>query len=252
MTELGAYILDHQTLYELKSRLDYSGDTMLKVLEGVDNYLEGVKDVLKEQVDNLREQWEEAQRQLSEAEDALSACEASQTWDEEDHEYHPSCNWEWSAVERARDHERECRDKYERGERILNEVESEISKYKEPGGILAPPGAERYLENLAKDHTNKAIQKLDDIIEIVEKYLRFGVTLSRPGANQVSIPEKDNTHEPTSSPTLGEKAGAFNMGTQRVIEANYKIESATRVMVCERCGRPITFCICPRIKEREY
>lgn len=252
MAELGAYILDHQTLYELKSRLDYSGDTMLKVLEGVDNYLEGVKEVLKKQVDILREQWEEAQRELSEAEDALSACEASQTWDEEDQEYHPSCNWERSAVERARDYEYKCREKYERGERILSEVEYEITKYKEPGGVIAPPGAEKYLENLAKDHTHKAIQKLDDIIEIVERYLRFGVTLSHPGADQVSIPEKDNTPEPTSSPTPEDKAGAFNRGTQKVIEANEKIESATRVMVCERCGRPIPLCICPRIREREY
>lgn len=139
MSEQGAHILDHQTLYELKSRLDYSGDTMLKVLEGVDNYLEGVKEVLKGQVDILREQWEDAQRELSEAEDALSACEASQTWDEEDQEYHPSCNWERSAVERARDYEYKCREKYERGERILSEVEYEITKYKEPGGVIAPP-----------------------------------------------------------------------------------------------------------------
>lgn len=250
MSESGAHILDHQTLYELKGRLDYSGDTMLKVLEGVNNYFDGVKEVLQQQVDILRAQWETAQEELSAAEEALSACEASQTWDEEDHEYHPSCSWEKSAVNDARQVERECREKYNSGVQILNEVQAEIEKYKAPGGFIVPPGAEKYLEYLAKDHTQNAIGKLDKIIDIVEEYLRFGVTLSNPGAGQVTIKEEENADDKKTL-TSEQKKAAFEAGAERVIKNNkFTMESSTRVMVCERCGRPMTLCICPRILDR--
>ena len=54
MAEPGANILNHRTLYDLKGRLDHSGDTMLRVLEGVNNYFEGVLNVLQQQVEMLR------------------------------------------------------------------------------------------------------------------------------------------------------------------------------------------------------
>ena len=251
MAEPGANILNHRTLYDLKDRLDHSGDTMLRVLEGVNNYFEGVLNVLQQQVEILRAKWEEAQEQLSEAEDALSSCEASQTWDEEDEEYHPSCNSEKRDVERARQYEAECRETYEQGQRIQAEVQSQIEKYRAPAGLTAPPGAEKYLEYLAEDHTNKAIEKLDKIIEIVEQYLRFGVTMDRPGAGQVPVKDSDE-QELADSVSLKDKKEAFETGTKKVTERNKSIESSTRVMVCPRCGRPLTLCVCPRLRGKEH
>ncbi len=225
---------------------------MLKVLEAVSNYLNGVKDTLQQQVEMLRAQWEEAQERLSAAENALSACEASQKWDEEDGEYHPSCRSEEARVERARRYEQECREKLKQGERIVRDVQSEIEKYKAPGGPIIPPGAEKYLEYLAKDHTQKAIDALNKVIEVVEEYLRFGVTMDRPGAGQVTIKGDDNSGD-NKGLTPQQKKAAFEAGAKKVVENNRTaIESSTRVMVCERCGRPLTLCICPRILEREY
>ena len=247
MAEQGAY-----TLYDLKSRLDHGGDTMLKVLEGVNNYFEGVKDVLRQQVELLENQWREAQEQLSRAEEAYSSCLASQRYDEEDGEYHPSCYSEQCDVDRARRYEEECRERYEHGRRIQGEVDSEIEKYKAPWGILVPPGAEKFLEHLAKEHTHSAIEKLDKIIEKVEEYLRFGVTMARPGAGQVSIPEDDKGSSNTTKVDVKPEPGAFAAGVQNVINKTKPIESATRVMVCDKCGRPMTLCTCQRLREKEY
>ena len=47
MSEPSAHIRDHQSLIELNNTLEYSADSILKILEQVDAYLKGVIESLK-------------------------------------------------------------------------------------------------------------------------------------------------------------------------------------------------------------
>ena len=50
MSEPSAHIRDHQSLIELNNTLEYSADSILKILEQVDAYLKGVIEALKKQM----------------------------------------------------------------------------------------------------------------------------------------------------------------------------------------------------------
>ena len=103
MSEPSAHIRDHQSLIELNNTLEYSADSILKILEQVDSYLKGVIEALKKQMKVLEEELRAAEESLAEAEKAHSSCLASQRWVEEYEDedgnthggyYTPSCNSE--------------------------------------------------------------------------------------------------------------------------------------------------------------
>ena len=48
-----AYIRDRNSLVELNNILEYTADSILKILESVDSYLSGVRDVLNSQLEIL-------------------------------------------------------------------------------------------------------------------------------------------------------------------------------------------------------
>lgn len=252
MNGTNVYIRDHRSLIELNNTLGYAADSILKLLDSVKSYLEGVRDVISKQVEYLARELEIAKQKLSEAEDALRSCEASQVWDEEEHEYRPSCRSESHAVERAREAYNECQRKYDEGCRIKDECEREIGMYQHPGGITVPPGGEKTLENIAIAHTKKATQKMQDILEVIEEYVKIPVSPNSSSANldTAELPNGEKTAEDTPL-SEAERESRFKNAIQNVIkkqrDKNYgsgKVADANRAMKCPKCDRPIPACIC--------
>lgn len=263
-----AYIRDHQSLIDLNNTLEYGADSILKILESVNSYLQGVKDALSKQLKGLEEELRVAEEELAEAERVHSSCVASQRWVEEEEDedgntyggyYTPSCDSEASEVERCQTERDRCQERYDKGRRICDECEYEIAKYKETGGFVIPPGGEKTLEYLAKEHTDKATSKMREILDVVEEYLRCNMstksynTSSTIAAPNLNDPESDKPLSPT------QKKERFTNAIQKVIqrqqEENYgsrKIADANRVIRCPRCGRPSIACICSNTREREY
>ena len=247
--------------------MEYSADSILKILEQVDAYLKGVIEALKKQMKVLEEELRAAEEALAEAEKAHSSCVASQRWvDEYEDEdgnthggyYTPSCDSEASAVERCREERDRCQEKYEKAKCICDDCEHEIDEYKKEPGFIIPPGGEKLMEALAKDHTDKATSKMRDILAVVEKYLRYNMSTK---ASCFSTTPTDIDVANGSSKTLSpeEKKERFNNAIQKVIERqqneNYgsrQIADANRVIRCPRCGRPPIACICNNTREREY
>ena len=255
MSEPSAYICDHQSLIELNNTLEYCADSILKILEQVNEYLKGVRETMEAQKKVVEEALKEAEEKLKEAEESLNACEASQEWDEEEKEYRPDCSCEVNQVRLVREIRDKCQERLNEVQKIVDECNYEIEQYKEPGGILCipPPGGEKTLENLAKEHTNNATNKMRDILDVVEKYLRYNMSKSRASTN---IEEKLTK----STLTKEEKKERFETAIKRVIDRqenesrryHNEIAEANRVMICPRCGRPFVACICSKKRELEY
>lgn len=263
MSEPSAHIRDHQSLIELNNILEYSADSILKILEQIDAYLKGVIEALKKQMKVLEEELRAAEEALAEAERAHSSCVASQRWvDEYEDEdgnthggyYTPSCDSEASEVERCREKRDRCQEKYEKAKCICDGCEHEIDEYKKAPGFITPPGGEKLMEALAKDHTDKATSKMREILAVVERYLRYNMSTK---VSCSSTTPTENVSAKTLSPE--EKKERFNSAIQKVIErqqnenhGSRQIADANRVIRCPRCGRPPIACICNNIREREY
>ncbi len=262
-----AYIRDHQSLIDLNNTLEYGADSILKILESVNNYLQGVKEALSKQMKVLEEELRVAKEELAEAESAHSSCVASQRWVEESEDedgntyggyYTPSCDSEASEVERCQKERDRCQERYDEGKRICDECESEIAKYKEIGGFATPPGGEKMLEYLAKEHTDKATSKMREILDVVEEYLRCNMSTKSYNTSS-TFPSDLNGSEPDQSLSPSQKKERFTNAIQKVIqrqqEENYgskEIADANRVIRCPKCGRPPIACICSNTREREY
>ncbi|MCM1177772.1 MAG: hypothetical protein NC308_05965 [Clostridium sp.] len=259
MSESKAYIRDLQSLAELNNALEYGSDSILKILESVNGYLQGVKDVLKGQLEALENQHCEAQERLAEAEQELSDCEASQSWDEEEHEYSPSCSLEARCAISAREREQECRRKVEAAKAIFDECEYEISRYKMSGGPLTPPGGEKLMENLAKEHTAAASDKIEEILQIAGEYRQHKMSA---GSSCLcpSPSEPVSVHCETERPLSVEARKERHMNAlEKVIERQHaencgydRIADANKVIKCPGCDRPLVACVCKNEREQEY
>lgn len=250
MSDTSAYIRDPRSLAELSNTLTYSADSILKLLNSVKNYLSGVQEVLANQVEILANELESAEQALAEAEEDLRFCEASQEWDEEEHEYYPSCSSESSAVAGAREVRDECKRKYDEGCRIKSDCEREIKLYQRSGDILSSCGGEKLLEHLAVEHTDKATRKMQEILDAAEEMASSRVTIGRDLRRSDSV--SDNRLRFEDKPlTKEDREERFKNAIQNVIERqhdkNYggrKIADANKAMKCPKCERPILACIC--------
>lgn len=267
MNEPSAHIRDHQSLIELNNTLEYSADSILKILEQVDAYFKGVIESLKKQMKMLEEELRAAEEALAEAEKAHSSCVASQRWVEEYEDedgntyggyYTPSCDSEASEVERCREERDRCQERYEKAKCIYDDCKHEIEEYKKVPGFTTPPGGEKLMEALAKDHTDKATSKMREILAVIEKYLRYNMS-TKSSANSCAPVDFNETNASNNVLTPEEKKERFKQATQKVIERqqneNYgsrKIADANRVIRCPGCGRPPIACICNNTREREY
>lgn len=263
-----AYIRDHQSLIDLNNTLEYGADSILKILESVNNYLQGVKDALSKQMKGLEEELRIAEEELVEAERAHSSCMASRHWVEEYEDddgnihggyYTPSCDSEASKVERCQKERDRCQERYDKGKHICDECDDEITKYKEIGGFVIPPGGEKTLEYLAKDHTNKATSRMREILDVVDEYLRCNMSTKSYSTTSIVTAPNLNDLESERSLLPTQKKERFTSAIQKVIkrqqEENYgsrEIADANRVIRCPKCGRPPIACICSNTREREY
>jgi len=243
MSDIRIHILDHKSLIRLNDAIDYCGDSFLRLLPKVDNYLKNNIQAFERQRDVLKELLDEAEIALREAETALSDCESSQH-EEEDEDGHkhitPSCDWQRGAVNVARKHRDECKKNYDKACEIVSKCKTAYEdEYKHIGGMLTPPGAEKTLEYLAQTHTDEANRIMNDIIADVEAYLE--------------IPHEELS-ENEGMPY--DKQQKFNEASERIkdlqkSDSNYnQVANANVETICPGCHRPIPICICPRIRER--
>ncbi|MDR0540984.1 MAG: hypothetical protein LBH19_02100 [Dysgonamonadaceae bacterium] len=252
MTDSKVIIKDASSLLRLRDALDFCGDSLLKLLREVDNYLQAIlqqferqRDCFKEQLEQAEQALQEAEQALQEAENDYSDCLASQREyeDEDGHTYvSPSCSSERSCVESARRHKDECqaaRDECKRkldaAERIVSDCKHEIDEYKFRGGILRPNGAEYTLEYIADGHTEEAIRKMDEIVEVIEEYLGRRLAETNPNDGL------------TSTQAQKFQAASEKVKAKQKSEAeSNKIADANAEGICPNCKQPIANCQCAR------
>lgn len=239
MSDSEIIIHDHDSIIQLNEVLDYCGDSFLKVLKDVDVYLKDVLSSLDHHCNIIKEKYQQAERELKAAENALSDCEHSQTWDDESGCYCPSCDCERNNVRAGKEKYYDCKKKYEQACNIVSECRSAYkSEYKYLGGAVEPPGAERTLYYLAKDHTNKANVKMNKIIADIEDYLDIS-------HNET----KDNNSIPY------DKINKFNKAVDIVKKKQKEDFPKTAIAnvskVCPKCKRPRPVCICGRNRENK-
>ena len=233
-------IFDYKSLVRLKDALGVCGDSLLNLLHEVDNYLQRMLRQFEEQRDCLKERLEEAKDRLQKAEEAYSNCLNSQreVEDEDGHTYiTPSCDWQRGSVETARKLVDECQRKVDAAERIISDCKYELEKYKQRYAVLGPNGGEYLIEYLADRRTNEAINKLEEILEVVVKeYLGRAVI--------------EETNPSESMPS--DKAQKFQKAVEKV-KSKQKAEAERNniaepdvALVCQYCKRPKAICRCGR------
>ena len=208
MAETGVYS-DVNLLRQLNDQIKRSSEAMANIEQGVSNYLIGVRDTLERQLDSIQMKLSEAEERLRQAENSLTACQASQMCNEFG-ELTPSCTFEESAVETARNAEMEWRRKYEQGKQIFGECQQEIAEYNAGGQAL--------IHNMDEQRI-KASQILQDCIDKLQDMLNSDVVVN--DSFIVNAPNGQN--RPQSS---------------------NEWEKVSRTNRCPNCGRPIPLCIC--------
>lgn len=263
MSDSKAHIRDAQSLEELHNTLEYGADSLLKILESVNDYLQGILQAMEKQMEVLKKQLEEAEKRLEYAEDALRSCESSQEYDEESGEYYPSCSVEQSAVQSARKRRDECQKKHDDAQKILDECKYEVAEYKKEGGFIIPPGGEKTLEYLAQTHTDKASEKLRVIIDKVSEYQKTPASLNGSGniassdsgkLAPVVVPVNEDSIPLTAEEKKERQQKALREVIDRQKDESHRndIADANRCMVCPKCGRPYVCCICRNLRDEEY
>lgn len=254
-------LYDHHSLDELQNAQHFASDSIIKLVAHVGNYLDSQIGAMEEQKRELEKQVEEARDRLDKAESAYSDCLSSQKYDEEDHCYRPSCDWEAANVDQCREEYDELKRRDEQAERVLSDCKSELSKYREPGGFVTLPGGETLMKYLAKEHTGKANEKMNKIRECVQDYLSVPCSIEdakiQQTAEQIQQEEEETRQlEEKQSETEREmaekKTAEFRDATatmqKRMSQMGYR--SANAVAICPGCKRPINVCICQHILER--
>lgn len=251
----GAYIADHRSLVELGNAIEYTGDSVRKLREAVDDFFTGVERSMDDIIDAFEKQAEEARKLLDAADSALSACLNSQRYDEEKREYRPSCRCEERDVACAQKKVDEIECKIKRLRAIKDEVEYELDKYREPYGF-APGGGDGLLRRLDKQVTRYAGEKMQRILEVVKQYLCVNVCdISSP---HIVSDEPEDAAMAELSPSEQRKAENFRQGIERLNELQRKdnyggraLAQPTGVVLCPRCHRPYPVaCICANERER--
>jgi chromosome segregation ATPase len=254
-------ILDDHSLEELQEAQCFASDSILKVVAHVSEFLDSMIEAMEEQKKVLEEQVEEARERLEHAEEAYSNCLSSQKYDEEDHCYRPSCDSQAARVDSCREEYDDLKERDEKAEHVLSDSKGELSKYREPGGIITPPGGEALMKYLAKGHTDKANEKMDKIRKCVSNYLSVSCSIRdakiQRNAEQAQMYEEgvrelEEKAEADEKQAKKDKAEAFRDATtsmqKKMSEMGYR--DANAIAICPGCKRPVNVCICQHIRER--
>lgn len=258
MSDSKAYIRDYQSLVDLNNTLEFGADSILNVLEQVNNYLQGVLQMLKRQLQMLENELHYAEDKLYSAEQNLRSCEMSQQWDEQSKEYRPSCKFEAGQVTIARSLCNRCEERVKHAREIVRKCEIEIEEYKKPGGFVTPAGGEKLMQELAQDHTDRATEKMREILDVVDEYLGSNMSIKKCGVavSQVVSSEK---YEHESVLTPEQKKNRFTNAIHDVIDRMQRENNAVEQkavpnvsIICPNCKRARVACVCPRQREKEY
>lgn len=182
MTKLGTHISDVILLENLNEQIRSSGEAMSNIDQNVSNYLNGVRESLENQLNILKEKLDEAQQRLSASENALSCCKASQVCDPMTGMLVPDCTCEENAVESDRMDVEKYKDKYEKGERIIEECVREIGEYSGSGG------GHSLIHTMCSQQTPKASQLLRDCIDKLQDILNSNMVVSSSNMDVVTGP----------------------------------------------------------------
>lgn len=256
----GAYISDHRTLTDLGNAIQYIGDCVMKLREAVDDYFKGVEKAMADQIEEFQQKLDIARRLLNTAREALDACLSSRYYDEEKEEWvEPNCSCEERDVANAQKEVDRIQKIIENLQSIRNDVECELYKYRQPMGMILPGGGDGVLEWLSGTHTNKAIDRMQKILDVVKKYLCINV---RNINSPLSISEAPTDLDTFGySPTEDKKEIKFRKGVERILERQRKEDFGTRklnetnaIPLCPYCHRPYPIaCTCGMAsKEREH
>lgn len=254
-------IFDHRSLDELIEAQQYAGDSILKLVAHVGEYFDSMIKSMEDMKKELEKQVQEAQEELSQAESDYSSCLSSQTYDEEDGCYHPSCDAEASYVDHCREVYDDLKKRDEQAAQVLSDCKHELDAYRAPFGFIQPPGGETLMKYLGKEHTDAACDKMDKIRECVKKYLDVPCSIrdakQQRNAEQIQLYEEASQkikekEEQEEQENRDKKIDAFRSATERLQHSQSRegFRSANAVAICPQCGRPINVCICQHIMER--
>lgn len=260
MSDSKACIKGTNDLLDLVSTLESSKGKLKEVISAVDEYLKLIEEVFKAQLEACRKRVEYQQERVRIAEERLESCLNKRHWDEEKQEYVPSCHYEETAVKSMQDELRVYEKKYNDVQSLVDDCRRCILQYKEHGWAFSISGAEGILDNVVNDIIPKAIDKLKNIISIVEQYQSFKFSLRNDGVcNNVMASANTALSSTAKIPGFSsEKAKQFRLATERLCEKNVLedkhrndfIDTQMRE-ICPNCHRPKFICICPRTLERE-
>ena len=250
-------ILDYTALVNLRASLKEFSESFDDPLAAIEQDLQEILQMMQKKLEVLQKDMERAQEQLSRAEAALSRCESSQRWDEEDHCYHPSCDWERGAERAARARFEDARRRFEAAERIYKEVDNEVAQYLKPFGVIQIGGAADYLRK-EMSRLKDADDKMGKILDLVERYL--GSKTSPDGQEKTPSEVREKLIQEAE-----DKKGKFRIATREVSarideqeeEDVYGVDikdEDNRIGAihefdqnkCPYCGRPKKICVCGR------
>lgn len=218
-------IHDTESLDDLQSVLEYTGDTVLKIESSIQDYLCGVVEVMERQEQLIYECYQKAI-------DAYDDCLDSQEYDEESREYYPSCRYEASekdAWER----------KYDRAKQLVYECKDirDGWNYYSPCSY----GGSHALNTEGKCTIEDATEKLAKIRVLVAKIL--AVRFSGKGGQPVASSRDEHVQK-----VALQDANDRVQREQRKDSEFFDVQKSTRVMKCKRCGRPFALCVCYGLK----
>lgn len=254
-------ILDHGSLKDLIQAQKCASDSIMKTVAHASDYFDSMIESMEEMKKQLEEQVKEAKEQLDQAEKAYSECLSSQTYDSEEGCYYPSCDFEASYVDQCDDEYKELQKRDEEAANVLSDCKHELSEYRQPASFIQPPGGEVLMKYLAGKHTQAASEKMDRILDCVQKYLDMPCCIRdaqrqrnteqaqmyEEGVKQIQEKEEQEEKE-----NRDKKIDTFRSATERLQrdQSNEGYRRANAVAICPQCKRPINVCICQHILER--
>ncbi|MCM1451132.1 MAG: hypothetical protein NC102_02650 [Clostridium sp.] len=253
----GAYISDHRMLVDLGNAVHYAGDSIMRLREAVDGYFRSIEYAMEQKIEEANNRLRAAEESLSIAQSALSACRESGYYDDEKEEYiEPNCSCEERDVRSAEKEVSRIHSIIEKLERIKSEVGCEFNRYRQPFGIIAPGGGDGILQWLGENLTKDASEKMKQILEIVEKYLRVNIGRNSPSYRS----DAPNDMRPDGhGPSEEKKKDKFRQGIEQIIErqsannhGDHQLHGNNTVALCPGCHRPIIACVCGREARERY
>lgn len=255
MNDSKAYVTNSGSLRDLGHSIEMFSDSLAKLASSLESYIDGVLEEFKRQREIVARQVSAAEEVLSAAEDAASSCHLRQRWDEEDQCYRPSCRSEERAVEVARDKVEQLQKILNKVDDILREYEKEKEEFYARPGFITPAGAGYCLKWLAETHSDNARKALDKVIDDVEKYERFPMSIKKSSVVASGMDVSPCIVNECPDEKRPSKVDLLNAAREKIKERQAREIGdgckADVVVKCPSCKRPLSMCICPRKRELE-